>query len=110
MLSATVETTEPFGNIWVNPDAPASERIRLRETVDYIKVFNGLLRGLSNQKDPVKGKGTEQGLAWFKQQLPEFRFNEIPSDGGTSSKVIKEEDVINFSFSQTENIYTKIIF
>ena len=25
----------------------------------------------------VKGKGTEQGLAWFKQQLSEFTFNEV---------------------------------
>ena len=31
-----------------------------------------------NPKDPVKGKGTEQGLAWFKQQLSEFTFNEVP--------------------------------
>ena len=39
---------------------------------------------LSLYKDPTKGKGTEQGLNWYKQQLPEFTFNEVPvylSDG-----------------------------
>ena len=38
-------------------------------------------------KRSVKGKGTEQGLAWFKQQLPEFRFNEIPVGGHADGKV-----------------------
>ena len=38
-----------------------------------------------------------------------FVFNEIPKSGGTPLYTIKEEDVINFSFSKTETIYTKVI-
>ena len=38
-----------------------------------------------------------------------FVFNEIPYNGGTPLHTIKEEDVINFSFSRTETIYTKVI-
>ena len=38
-----------------------------------------------------------------------FVFNEIPKRGGTPLHTIKEEDVINFSFIKTEDIYTKVI-
>jgi hypothetical protein len=38
-----------------------------------------------------------------------FVFNEIPKRGGTPLYTIKEEDVINFSFIKTEDIYTKVI-
>ena len=38
-----------------------------------------------------------------------FVFNEIPKRGGTPLYTIKEEDVINFSFTRTEDVYTKVI-
>ena len=38
-----------------------------------------------------------------------FVFNEIPKSGGTPLYTIKEEDVINFSFTKTEDVYTKVI-
>ena len=38
-----------------------------------------------------------------------FVFNEIPKRGGTPLYTIKEEDVINFSFIKTEDIFTKVI-
>ena len=38
-----------------------------------------------------------------------FVFNEIPKSGGTPVHTIKEEDVINFSFTKTEDVYTKVI-
>lgn len=59
----------------------------LFHNANLIKCGKDIFHSQSNQKDPVKGKGTEQGLHWFKEQLPEFRFNEIPVGGHADGKV-----------------------
>ena len=59
----------------------------LFHNANLIKCGKDIFHSQSYQKDPVKGKGTEQGLAWFKKQLPEFRFNEVPVGGHVDGKI-----------------------
>ena len=44
----------------------------LFHNANLIKCGKDIFHSQSHQKDPVKGKGTEQGLEWYKKQLPEF--------------------------------------
>ena len=66
----------------------------------------------------INSKKLIEGLASASPYIPrftnmgEFKLTEIPEEGGTSHKSIKEADVIDFSFSRTpiEDVYTKIVF
>ena len=42
--------------------------------------------------------------------LGTFKLGKIPDNGGTASEIIDTSDVINFSFSRTEQVYSKIEF
>jgi len=59
----------------------------LFHNANLIKCGKDIFHSQSHQKDPIKGKGTEQGLEWYKQQLPEFRFNEVPVGGHVDGKI-----------------------
>ena len=59
----------------------------LFHSANLIKCGKDIFHSQSNQKDPEKGKGTEQGLHWYKQQLPEFKFNEVSVGGHVDGKI-----------------------
>jgi hypothetical protein len=49
MLSTLKDVQDEYGNAIVNPNSPAGQQIPLRASVDYITVFNGLLKALSGK-------------------------------------------------------------
>ena len=54
ILTTTVDVQDDrFGNTFVNPDAAEADRIPLQESVNYIEVFNGLLKALSGTANPA---------------------------------------------------------
>ena len=54
ILTTTVDVQDDrFGNTFINPDAAEADRIPLQESVNYIEVFNGLLKALSGTDNPA---------------------------------------------------------
>ena len=54
ILTTTVDVQDDrFGNTFINPDAAKADRIPLQESVNYIEVFNGLLKALSGTDNPA---------------------------------------------------------
>ena len=51
----------------------------LWETANMIKCGEHILHTQSADKDPISGKGTEVGLQFMKEMLPEFKFVELQS-------------------------------
>ena len=59
----------------------------LWETANMIKCGEHILHTQSADKDPTHGKGTEVGLQFMKEMLPEFEFIELPAGGHIDGKL-----------------------
>ena len=59
----------------------------LWEVANMIKCGEHILHTQSADKDPISGKGTEVGLQFMKDMLPEFKFVELPVGGHIDGKL-----------------------